>query len=139
VRKEKIPRAREKLVALVKESGALDAALHPQRWRRSFGVASSVVRFFLDYDPLPNLKTVSCPVLALYGQKDLQVSAKAIAVAAESAARLDEHSSGKQNSRAESPLQHALGLPPKPPSKKTFSPEALALIVDWVRVHSFSK
>jgi pimeloyl-ACP methyl ester carboxylesterase len=33
-------------------------------------------RFFLDYDPRPALRKVSCPVLALNGAKDVQVDAK---------------------------------------------------------------
>lgn len=31
------------------------------------------LRFFLSYDPAPTLEKVKCPVLALYGEKDLQV------------------------------------------------------------------
>jgi pimeloyl-ACP methyl ester carboxylesterase len=34
-------------------------------------------RHFLDYDPRPSLRKVTCPVLALNGEKDLQVDAKA--------------------------------------------------------------
>ena len=34
-------------------------------------------RFFLTYDPAPTLKRVKCPVLALNGERDLQVPAKA--------------------------------------------------------------
>ena len=30
-------------------------------------------RFFLFYDPIPTLNQVRCPVLAIYGEKDLQV------------------------------------------------------------------
>jgi fermentation-respiration switch protein FrsA (DUF1100 family) len=33
-------------------------------------------RYFLDYDPLPALRKVTCPVLALNGAKDVQVDAK---------------------------------------------------------------
>jgi len=36
-------------------------------------VLSPWFRFFLSYDPRPTLSKVTCPVLALYGQKDLQV------------------------------------------------------------------
>ena len=32
-------------------------------------------RYFLDYDPAPTLARVSCPVLALFGERDLQVPA----------------------------------------------------------------
>ena len=33
-------------------------------------------RFFLTYDPRPTLRTVQCPVLAINGEKDLQVPAE---------------------------------------------------------------
>ena len=33
-------------------------------------------RFFLDFDPAPTLEKVKCPVLALFGEKDLQVPAE---------------------------------------------------------------
>ena len=36
-------------------------------------VLSPWFRYFLSYDPVPALKKVKCPVLALYGEKDLQV------------------------------------------------------------------
>lgn len=34
-------------------------------------------RYFLDYDPAPTLARVSCPVLALFGERDLQVPTEA--------------------------------------------------------------
>ncbi|MBI5710719.1 MAG: alpha/beta fold hydrolase [Candidatus Eisenbacteria bacterium] len=39
-------------------------------------VTSAWFRFFLTYDPVPALKQVKCPVLALNGAKDLQVPPK---------------------------------------------------------------
>jgi uncharacterized protein len=33
-------------------------------------------RYFIAYDPVPALRKVKCPVLALNGEKDLQVSPK---------------------------------------------------------------
>jgi len=39
-------------------------------------VSSPWLKFFLDYDPAPALRQVRCPVLALYGEKDLQVPAE---------------------------------------------------------------
>jgi fermentation-respiration switch protein FrsA (DUF1100 family) len=34
-------------------------------------------RYFINYDPAPTLRQVKCPVLAITGEKDLQVPAKA--------------------------------------------------------------
>jgi len=144
VRKEKDPNTlAEKLVALVKESG-LDAALPPAALETQLRMLTSPwFRFFLDYDPLPNLKAVNCPVLALYGQKDLQVAAKA------NLPLLKKAFQDSMNTQAETRelpdlnhlFQHAYtGTPAEYAAiEATFSPEALALIVDWVAGHSFSK
>jgi hypothetical protein len=144
VRKEKDPNTlAEKLVALVKESG-LDAALPPAALETQLRMLTSPwFRFFLDYDPLPNLKAVNCPVLALYGQKDLQVAAKA------NLPLLKKAFQDSMNTQAESRelpelnhlFQHAYtGTPAEYAAvEETFSPGALALIVDWVAGHSFSK
>ena len=144
VRKEKDPNALAgKLVGLVKESG-LDAALPPATLETQLRMlASPWFRFFLDYDPMPNLKAVSCPVLALYGQKDLQVSSKANLPMLE---KVFHDSMNTQAETRELPelnhlFQHAYtGTPAEYAAiEETFSPEALALIVDWVRGHSSSK
>jgi pimeloyl-ACP methyl ester carboxylesterase len=144
VRKEKDPNAlAEKLVALVKESG-LDAALPPAALETQLRMlASPWFRFFLDYDPLPNLKAVNCPVRALYGQKDLQVAPKA------NLPLLQKALHDSMNTQAETRelpelnhlFQHAYtGTPAEYAAiEETFSPEALALIVDWVKGHSASK
>jgi pimeloyl-ACP methyl ester carboxylesterase len=141
VRKEKDPSAlAEKLVALVKETG-LDSALPPAALETQLRMLTSPwFRFFLDYDPLPNLKAVRCPVLALYGQKDLQVAPKA------NLPLLQKALQDAANSRAETRelpelnhlFQHAYtGTPAEYAAiEETFSPEALTLIVDWVRNHS---
>jgi len=39
-------------------------------------ILSKWFRFFLTYDPLPTLRKVKCPVLAINGEKDLQVPPK---------------------------------------------------------------
>lgn len=144
VRKERDPNAlAEKLVALVKESN-LDAALPPAALETQLRMlASPWFRFFLDYDPLPNLKTVNCPVLALYGQKDLQVAAKANLPLLQKAFH---DSMNTQVETRELPdlnhlFQHAYtGTPAEYAAiEETFSPEALALIADWAKDHSSSK
>lgn len=144
VRKEKDPNTlAEKLVALVKESG-LDAALPPAALETQLRMLTSPwFRFFLDYDPLPNLKSVNCPVLALYGQKDLQVAAKSNLPLLKKAF---QDSMNTQAETREMPelnhlFQHAYtGTPAEYAAiEETFSPEALALIVDWVAGHSSSK
>jgi uncharacterized protein len=144
VRKEKDPNAlAQKLVALVKETG-LDAALPPAALETQLRMlASPWFRFFLDYDPLPNLKAVNCPVLALYGQKDLQVAPKANLPLLQKA--LHDSANAQVEARELPELNHLFqhaytGTPAEYAAiEETFSPDALTLIVDWVKGHSSSK
>jgi uncharacterized protein len=146
VRKEKDPSVlSQKLVALVKDTG-LDSALPPQALETQIRMLTSPwFRFFLDYDPLPNLKTVKCPVLALYGQKDLQVSSKANMPLLQDALQA---AGNKSTDVRELPelnhlFQHAYtGTPAEYAAiEETFSPEALATVADWAaaRVPANSK
>ena len=144
VRQEKDPDVlSEKLVGLVKDSG-LDAALPPAALETQLRMLMSPwFRFFLEYDPLPNLKSVKCPVLALYGLKDLQVAAKSNEPLLKQAF---EESGNTQVEVKELPelnhlFQHAyMGTPSEYAAiEETFSPEALALLVDWAVRQSFPK
>lgn len=144
VREEKDPNVlSQKLMGLVKDSG-LDAALPPAALETQLRMLMSPwFRFFLDYDPLPNLKNVKCPALALYGLKDLQVPAKVNAPLVKQAF---EESGNKQVQVKQLPelnhqFQHAyLGTPTEYAAiEETFSPETLTLVVDWVVGQSFPK
>jgi hypothetical protein len=141
VRKEKDPNAlAEKLVALVKETG-LDAALPPATLETQLRMlASPWFRFFLDYDPLPNLKAVSCPLLALYGQKDLQVAPKINLPLLQKALHdsVNTQAETRELPELNHLFQHAyMGTPAEYAAiEETFSPEALALILDWVQARS---
>lgn len=144
VRQEKDAGAlREKLVALVKDSG-LDAALPPAALETQLRMLTSPwFRFFLGYDPSPNLEIVKCPVLALYGQKDLQVSARANLPLLQKA--LQEAGNTQVEARELPELNHMFqhaytGTPAEYGAiEETFSPEALALLVDWVVAHASAK
>jgi fermentation-respiration switch protein FrsA (DUF1100 family) len=97
-------------------------------------------RFFLDYDPLPNLKALQVPVLALYGQKDLQVPVKPNLALLKQALQ----DGGNKNADVrELPelnhlFQHAYsGTPAEYAAiEETFSPEALQIISDWLLHHT---
>ena len=77
VRQEKDPAALEaKLNALVQSSG-MSASLPPAALQAQVRLmVSPWFRFFLDYDPVPALRKTMCPVLALNGEKDLQIAPK---------------------------------------------------------------
>ena len=74
----KLATAWKEIVAAMPEAErkALDAtggSLHEAAIK---GFNNAWFRYFLTYDPRPTLRTVRCPVLAINGEKDLQVSAK---------------------------------------------------------------
>jgi uncharacterized protein len=133
----------EKLKSLVKESGmaanmppgALDAQLRM--------MTSPWFRYFLAYDPMPDLKKTKCPVLALYGEKDLQVPPKINLPLVQQAFK------DGGNNRAEVRqlpdlnhlFQHAYkGSPSEYAAiSETFSPDALKVIGDWLQAQSKQK
>jgi len=86
VKKEKDDKAaREQIEAAIKE--AIDKLSDDEKKEveKNKGAAAANMnlmltpwfRYFLAYDPAPTLKRVKCPVLALDGERDLQVPAKA--------------------------------------------------------------
>ena len=102
----------ESLITAVRQSpDSATAAMHarrlitnrlaqlPEEQRKAFGdpnrladsnlqtLRSPWMQFFLGYDPRPALRRVSCPVLVLNGEKDVQVSSKENLHAIENALR----------------------------------------------------
>jgi len=96
-------------------------------------------RFALAYDPARTLRGVKCPVLALYGEKDIQVPAEGNAEAVERALE----AGGNRDYRVEvvPGLNHIFqtaetGLPDEYGKiEETFSPAALDIITDWILSH----
>lgn len=94
------------------------------------------LRFFMFTDPAIFWKKVKCPVMALNGEKDLQVSANENLPAIEKALK----SAGNKSVRTEklSGLNHLFqhcdkGLPDEYGQiEETFSPEVLSIITDWI-------
>jgi len=99
-------------------------------------------RFFLTYDPKPTLTKVKCPVLAINGERDLQVSPKENLSAIEEALV----AGGNQNyTIKELPgLNHLFqttqtGLPDEYAKiEETISPIALKIIGDWILEHTIN-
>ncbi|RXG63769.1 alpha/beta fold hydrolase [Candidatus Atribacteria bacterium 1244-E10-H5-B2] len=100
------------------------------------GLLSPWLKFFLTYDPKPTLTKVKCPVLAINGEKDLQVPPKENLSAIEEALK----GGGNQNyTIKELPnLNHLFqaaqtGLPAEYAKiEETISPIALKIIADWI-------
>jgi pimeloyl-ACP methyl ester carboxylesterase len=93
-------------------------------------------RHFLAYDPRPALRKVTCPVLALNGEKDVQVDPKLNLPAIEAALK---EASNKDFTVKELPgLNHLFqtcktgGVSEYAGIEETFAPAALELITTWI-------
>ena len=101
------------------------------------------MRFFLTYDPRPTLMKVKCPVLAINGEKDLQVppeeNLRAIEEALKAGGNRDytvKELPGLnhlfQTSQTGSPSEYAK-------IEETISPDALEIIGNWISEHTQEK
>ena len=99
-------------------------------------VRSPWFRELLDYDPRATLKQVKCPVLALNGEKDLQVAAKENLEAIREALRAGGNTRVKTVEL--SGLNHLFqacqtgAVSEYGQIEETFNPEALKTISDWI-------
>lgn len=94
-------------------------------------------RFFLTYDPKPTLSKVRCPVLAIVGEKDLQVAPKENLRAIEDALKAGGNTQYtiKELPNLNHLFQTAETASPGEYAKieETISPSALSLISKWIR------
>jgi len=98
------------------------------------------VRFSLTHDPAATLRKVKCPVLALFGEKDVQVPPAGNVEAIDRALRGAEHQNYAiavlpslnhffQTCRTGSPTEYGR-------IEETFAPAALKRITDWLLDHT---
>ena len=93
-------------------------------------------RYFVKYDPYPTLTKVKCPVLAINGEKDLQVPPKENLSAIENALKEGGNKNYKMVEMPE--LNHLFqkcetGSPNEYGNiEETFSPDAMKVIGDWI-------
>jgi len=103
---------------------------------QSNAVSSPWFRYFLTYDPIPALEKVKCPVLALNGEKDLQVPPKEDLDAIKQALTRGKNKKYKtlllpdlnhlfQTAQTGSPNEYGK-------IEETISPTALQAISDWL-------
>jgi len=141
VRQEKNPAALQAKLTDLVQSSSMSAMLPPAALQSQLRVvASPWFRFFLDYDPVPALQKTTCPVLALTGEKDIQVPAK------ENLAKIQkalQDGGNKDFQATELPgLNHLFQHSPTGSIgeygsiEETMAPEALNAISDWVLKHS---
>lgn len=99
-------------------------------------IVSPWFRYFVKYDPRPALKKVKCPVLAINGEKDLQVPPKENLKAIRTALKEGENSDFTikelknlnhlfQSSKTGSPSEY-INI------EETISPVALKVVGDWI-------
>ena len=100
-------------------------------------ISSPWMEYFMKYNPVPALEKVKCPVLAVNGEKDLQVPAKENLTAIKNALTKEGN---KNITTIEFPnLNHLFqecqsGSPNEYASiEQTFSPIALAEITEWIK------
>lgn len=154
-------RTQEKIFAILRQesdTAAMAAKLRPillaamSDSTRSAGVDSSAMakavdmqiqqvtspwfRFFLTYDPRPTLKKVKCPVLAINGEKDLQVPSKLNMPEIESALRAggNKHLAFEILPGLNHLFQTATTGSPDEYAKieETMSPTVLKIMGDWI-------
>ncbi|HDQ46283.1 MAG TPA: alpha/beta hydrolase [bacterium] len=122
--------------ALIQDSQAAEATINrPVRMMNTLWF-----KYFLTYDPRPDLKKVRCPVLALVGEKDLQVCPRQNLPEIEAALRAGRN---RDFTVRELPgLNHLFqtsetGVPADYGKiEETISPAALRLIGDWMEQKS---
>ncbi len=141
VRQEKDPAALEAKLNDLVQSTSTGAALPPAAVQSQVRMlVSPWFRYYLDYDPLPALQKTMCPVLALNGEKDLQVPSK------ENLAKIQkalQDGGNKDFQTTELPglnhlFQHGpTGSPTEYGGiEETMAPEALNAVSDWVLKHA---
>jgi dienelactone hydrolase len=95
------------------------------------------MQYFIKYDPAPTLEKVKCPVLALNGEKDLQVPAKINLEAIEAA--LTKGGNKQFTTKAFPGLNHLFqtcttGLPVEYGQiEESFSPAVLKEMLEWIK------
>lgn len=131
----------EMIVRSINASKSIKASEKPEMVRQSQQSVRQMMtpwfRTFLFYDPVPTLRKVSCPVLAINGTNDLQVPCNKNLNAIEKA--LKEGGNTNYKTVALHGLNHLFqpsetGLPSEYGKiETTFAPEALNTMSDWIK------
>ena len=100
-------------------------------------------RFFLTYDPRAVLRQIHCPVLAINGEKDLQVDPRQNLPPIEAALKEGGNTdyTTKELPGLNHLFQHSQTGSPAEYGKieETFAPEALQLVADWIIARTTAK
>ena len=141
VRQEKDPATLEKKLNELVRASDMGAALPPPALQSQIRMISSPwFHFFLDYDPAATLKKVTCPVLALDGEKDLQVPSAENLPLLQAALEAGENKDFEvmefpgvnhlfQHSETGSPSEYGV-------IQETFAPDTISKIISWLHAHN---
>lgn len=137
-----------KLMTILQESlaklpEAQRKAAEPQAVAQIKSLNGPWFRYFLTYDPRPTLRKVTCPVLAINGEKDLQVPPKENLPEIEAALKAGGN---KDFTIKELPGLNHLFQSAKTGSpseyneiEETIAPVALKTMADWILAHTTGK
>jgi pimeloyl-ACP methyl ester carboxylesterase len=127
---------KETLAALPEEERIEEGSIDTYVKNQVDQMASPWMRFFIQYDPKTSLKKVTCPVLAINGEKDLQVDPKLNLPAIEAALKM---AGNTRYEVIELPgLNHLFqesatgSLSEYAQIEQTFSPVALEVVSNWI-------
>lgn len=133
----------EQIAAAIAASPDAKDAIEGQANAQLKQILTPWYRYFLFYDPAPALRKVSCPVLAINGEKDLQVepaqNLPPIKKALEEGGNTDV--TIKELPGLNHLFQHAKTGAPSEYGKieETFAPEALSIVSDWILARTGKK
>ena len=128
------------LLAESAKDGTEDEASRTRAHMAALQLTSPWMKYFLFYDPVPTLKKVTCPVLAIDGERDLQVPPDTNLQGIERALRSGGNADVTvrklpglnhlfQTAETGSPIEYGK-------IEETIAPAALQLIGDWVVAHA---
>ncbi|MFH0865766.1 MAG: alpha/beta hydrolase [Bacteroidota bacterium] len=134
--KKAAEKLRKLMLESVPDSLKKDLQTSMQISRQIATMTSPWMRFFITFDPQTSLKKTKCPVLALIGEKDLQVPAEQNIPAIEKALTKAKNKdfTVKQMPGLNHLFQHcATGSPTEYANiEETFSPEVLEMMAKWI-------
>ena len=140
---EKLKAAGEEMAKALPEAERKALAESDPNGARVAMLATPWFRYFLTFDPRPTLAKVRCPVLAINGEKDLQVPCRENLEAIDRAVR--SGGNDRVTTRQMDGLNHLFqpcktGAPSEYATiEETFSPAALRVIGDWIVDQTRSK
>ncbi|MEP0711208.1 alpha/beta fold hydrolase [Algoriphagus sp.] len=118
-------------------SGMTEGKFVDEQMAQMASLATPWMQYFIKYDPAPALEKVSCPVLAINGEKDLQVPAKENLEAIKAA--LAKGGNTKVTTMELPGLNHLFqeaktGAPSEYAEiEQTFSPKAMEVVLEWIK------